>query len=76
MKESDDELRMQIDALIRDEIVKAQVGDDEYGPKREGDAAKTDANISKAMDSFGWEPVNTLEDIVRTEIECQSSKKK
>ena len=50
--------------------------DVEYGPKREGDAAKTDANISKAMDSFGWEPVNTLEDIVRTEIEYQSSKKK
>ena len=59
--------------------VEAQTGntvDVEYGPKREGDAAKTDANISKAMDSFGWEPVNTLEDIVRTEIEYQSAKKK
>ena len=48
----------------------------EYGPKREGDAAKTDANISKAMDLFGWEPANSLEDIVRTEIEYQSSSKK
>ena len=48
----------------------------EYGPKREGDAAKTDANISKAMDLFGWEPVHSLEDIVRSEIEYQTSKKK
>jgi len=59
--------------------VEAQTGntiDVEYGPKREGDAAKTDANISKAMDLFGWEPTNSLEDIVRSEIEFQSSKKK
>ena len=48
----------------------------EYGPRREGDAAKTDANISKAIDSFGWEPVHSLEDIVRSEIEYQTSKKK
>ena len=59
--------------------VEAQTGntiDVEYGPKREGDAAKTDANISKAMDLFGWEPTNSLQDIVRSEIEFQSSKKK
>jgi UDP-glucose 4-epimerase len=59
--------------------VEAQTGntvDVEYGPKREGDAAKTDANISKAMDLFGWEPANSLEDIVKTEIEYQSSSKK
>tara|TARA_R110001592_G_scaffold139002_3_gene358696 strand:+ start:633 stop:1595 length:963 start_codon:yes stop_codon:yes gene_type:complete len=48
----------------------------EYGPKRVGDAAKTDANISKAIDSLGWEPVSSLEDIVRSEIEYQTSKKK
>lgn len=59
--------------------VETQTGktiDVEYGPKREGDAAKTDANISKAMDLLGWEPVSSLEDIVRTEIDFQSSKKK
>ena len=59
--------------------VEAQTGntvDVEYGPKREGDTAKTDANISKAMDLFGWEPANSLEDIVRTEIEYQQTKKK
>jgi len=50
--------------------------DVEYGPRREGDAKKTDANISKAIDELGWEPVMTLEDIVKTEIEYQSSKKK
>ena len=59
--------------------VEAQTGntvDVAYGPKREGDTAKTDANISKAMDLLGWEPVSSLEDIVRTEIDFQSSKKK
>ena len=59
--------------------VEAQTGntiDVEYGPRREGDAAKTDANISKAIDLFGWEPTNSLQDIVRSEIEFQSSKKK
>lgn len=50
--------------------------DVEYGPRREGDAEKTDANISKAIDELGWEPVMTLEDIVRTEIEYQNLKKK
>lgn len=59
--------------------VEAQTGntvDVEYGPKREGDAAKTDANISKAIDTLGWEPIYSLEDIVKTEIEYQSAKKK
>ena len=59
--------------------VEAQTGntvDVEYGPKREGDAAKTDANISKAIDTLGWEPIYSLDDIVKTEIEYQSAKKK
>ncbi len=59
--------------------VEAQTGnsvDVEYGPRREGDAAKTDANISKAIDTLGWEPIYSLEDIVKTEIEYQSAKKK
>ena len=38
--------------------------------------AKTDANISKAIDTLGWEPIYSLEDIVKTEIEYQSAKKK
>ena len=66
-----------IKQVIRE--VEAQTGntvDVEYGPRREGDAAKTDANISKAIDTLGWEPIYSLEDIVKTEIEYQSAKKK
>ena len=48
----------------------------EYGTRREGDAAKTDANNTKAMEFFGWEPIYSLEDIVRDELAFQQSKKK
>ena len=64
--------------LLQSEIL-AQTGnsvDVEYGPRREGDAAKTDANISKAIDTLGWEPIYSIEDIVKTEIEYQNFKKK
>jgi len=44
------------------------------GPKREGDPAKTDANTTKAMNSFGWEPVKTITDIIADEIIYQKSK--
>lgn len=43
----------------------------EVGPRREGDAVKTDANISKSFDLLGWEPQYTIEDIVRDEISYQ-----
>lgn len=43
----------------------------EIGPRREGDAVKTDANISKSLDLLGWEPQYTIEDIVRDEISYQ-----
>lgn len=40
----------------------------EIGPRREGDAVRTDANISKAFDVLGWDSNYTIEDIVRDEI--------
>ena len=46
----------------------------EVGPKREGDAERTDANIVKAFEMLGWEPQNTLEEIVADEIAYQSKK--
>jgi UDP-glucose 4-epimerase len=46
----------------------------EVGPKREGDAERTDANIAKAYEMTGWEPQYTLEDIVRDEIAFQNKK--
>ena len=44
------------------------------GPKRDGDAERTDANIVKAFEMLGWEPQNTLEEIVADEIAYQSKK--
>ena len=44
------------------------------GPKRNGDAERTDANIVKAFEMLGWEPQNTLEEIVADEIAYQSKK--
>ena len=46
----------------------------EVGPKREGDAERTDANIVKAFEMLGWEPQNTLEEIVADVIAYQSKK--
>ena len=46
----------------------------EVGPKRDGDAERTDANIVKAFEMLGWEPQNTLEEIVADEIAYQSKK--
>ena len=46
----------------------------EVGPKRDGDAERTDANIVKAFELLGWEPQNTLEEIVADEIAYQSKK--
>ena len=46
----------------------------DVGPKRDGDAERTDANIVKAFEILGWEPQNMLEDIVRDEITFQSKK--
>jgi len=46
----------------------------EVGPKREGDAERTDANIAKAFELTGWEPQYSLEDIVRDEIAFQDKK--
>tara|TARA_Y100000592_G_scaffold64418_1_gene100354 strand:- start:368 stop:1324 length:957 start_codon:yes stop_codon:yes gene_type:complete len=46
----------------------------EVGPKRDGDAERTDANIVKAFEMLGWEPQNTLEEIVADEIAFQSKK--
>ena len=46
----------------------------EVGPKRDGDAERTDANIVKAFEMLGWEPENTLEEIVADEIAYQSKK--
>jgi len=40
----------------------------EIGPRREGDAVRTDANISKAFDVLGWDSNYTIEDIVKDEI--------
>ena len=46
----------------------------EVGPKRDGDAERTDANIVKAFEMLGWEPQNTLEEIVADEIAYQTKK--
>lgn len=46
----------------------------EVGPKREGDAERTDANIAKAFELTGWEPQYSLEDIVKDEIAFQDKK--
>ncbi len=46
----------------------------DVGPKRDGDAERTDANIVKAFEMLGWEPQNTLEEIVADEIAYQSKK--
>ena len=46
----------------------------EVGPKREGDAERTDANIAKAFEMTGWEPQYSLEDIVKDEIAYQDKK--
>lgn len=47
--------------------------DKEYGPRRDGDPAKTSANIAKAWDEMGWESSFTIQDIVRDEIAYQQS---
>lgn len=47
--------------------------DKEFGPRREGDPAKTSANIAKAWDDMGWESSYTIKDIVRDEITHQQS---
>ena len=45
----------------------------DYGPRRDGDPAKTSANIAKAWDEMGWESSFTIQDIVRDEIAYQQS---
>lgn len=45
----------------------------EIGPRRDGDPAKTSANIAKAFDDMGWESNLTIEDIIRDEIEYQKA---
>ena len=45
----------------------------DYGPRRDGDPAKTSANIAKAWDEMGWESSFTIQDIVRDEIADQQS---
>ena len=47
--------------------------DKEYGPRRDGDPAKTSANIAMAWDEMGWESSFTIQDIVRDEIAYQQS---
>lgn len=48
--------------------------DVEYGPRREGDPAKTSANIAKAFEDFGWDSAYTIEDIIRDEIAYHKTK--
>ena len=50
--------------------------DTEVGPKREGDADVTSANVARAWEEFGWESQFDLEDIVKDEIAFQQSQKK
>ena len=50
--------------------------DTDTGPRREGDADKTSANIARAWEEFGWEANFGLEDIVRDEIAYQKSLQK
>jgi UDP-glucose 4-epimerase len=57
------EVEKQLDTTINVEI----------GPRREGDAIKTDANNSKSLDMLGWEPQYSITDIVRDEIEYQKN---
>jgi len=64
IKEVIKELETQMDINLKTSV----------GPKREGDPAKTDANTTKAMNSFGWEPVKTITDIIADEIIYQKSK--
>ena len=45
----------------------------EIGPRRDGDPAKTSANIAKAFDEMGWESSLTIEDIIRDEIQYQKA---
>jgi UDP-glucose 4-epimerase len=48
----------------------------EYGSRREGDPAKTSANVAKAFEDFGWDSAHTIEDIVRDEISYHKTKVK
>ena len=59
--------------------VEKQLGtevDVEYGPRREGDPAKTSANVAKAFEDFGWDSAHTIEDIIRDEIAYHKTKVK
>jgi len=63
-----------IDTVVAE--VEKQLGielNKEYGPRREGDPAKTSANIAKAFEEMGWESSFNIEDIVRDEISYQKS---
>jgi UDP-glucose 4-epimerase len=44
--------------------------------RRPGDPAQTFADITKAKNSFGWEPVYTLEDIVKHAYEWEKKVQK
>jgi len=57
--------------------VEKQLGttvDVEYGPRREGDPAKTSANVAKAFEDFGWDSAHTIIDIIRDEIAYHKTK--
>jgi UDP-glucose 4-epimerase len=63
-----------IDTVVAE--VEKQLGieiNKEYGPRREGDPAKTSANIAKAFEEMGWESSFNIEDIVRDEISYQKT---
>ena len=46
----------------------------EYADARAGDMTKTFANIDKARTILGWEPTNSIQQIVEDEIKWQKTK--
>ena len=46
----------------------------EYADARAGDMTKTFANIDKARTVLGWEPTNSIQQIVEDEIKWQKTK--
>ena len=59
------------------DVVGKELGEDvEYnvGPSRKGDMVQTYADITAAKTVLGWEPTNTIADIVRDELAWQKPK--
>ena len=50
--------------------------DVEVSPSRKGDMVQTHADITNAKELLGWEPTNSIQQIVEDEIKWQKTKVK